>query len=103
MAILDLSGQPHDAAERLLYLSGVKQAVETELNEAYGETYAQLRREGRIEWAIEQGFHGKKRVLAMTRRWNREKAGRMVRWNDGIDRSSSAFRRERGSIGPDAG
>lgn len=89
--ILDLSEAPHDAAERLLWLSGVKQAVETELNDEYADAYATLRREGRLDWAIAQKLHGKKRILAMTRRWNRER-GRMIRWNDQIDRTSSAFR-----------
>lgn len=91
--ILNLSEAPHDAAERLLWLSGVKQAAQTELDEAFTATYAHLRREGRLEWALEQHLHGKKRVLAMTRKWNRER-GRMIRWNDGLDRTSSATRRQ---------
>lgn len=88
--ILNLDEAPAEPAARLVWLSGVKQAVEAELDSAYADVYAQLRREGRIEWAIKFGSHGRKRILALTRRWNREQ-GQMVRWNDGIDRTSSLY------------
>jgi hypothetical protein len=91
MAILNLSHMPADPAERLLWLSGVKQAAQTELDAQFAETYAALRYQGRIEWAINQRLHGKKRILALTRQWNRQQ-GRMVRWNDGLDPSSTAYR-----------
>lgn len=93
MSILNLTDMPDDPAERLLWLSGVKQAAQTELDDAFAETYARLRHQGRIEWAISQRFHGKKRILALTRRWNRQQ-GRMVRWGDGIDATSTAYRGE---------
>lgn len=88
--ILNLDAMPSDPAEALLWLTGVKQAVEQELDEAYAGTYARLRREGRMDWAISVGVHGKSRILALTRKWNREQ-GRMVRWGDGIDPSSTAY------------
>jgi len=92
VSILNLNEAPRDAAERLLYLSGVKQAVQTELDEAFSETYATLRRERRLDWAIAQGLHGKKRILAYTRLWNRRN-GRMIHWGDSLDPTSSAYYR----------
>lgn len=89
--ILNLSEAPRDAAERLVWLTGVKQAALTELDLAYAETYATLRREGRFEWAVAQKFHGKKKALAYTRMWNRLKGG-LTRWNDGLDLHSTNYR-----------
>lgn len=89
--ILDLSQAPSDAAERLLWLSGVRQAALTELEDAYAETYATLRRENRLEWAISLRLHGKKKILALTRRWNRQN-GRMIRWGDQLDPTSTQYR-----------
>lgn len=93
MGILKLDGMPDDPAQRLLWLSGVKQAAQTELDDLFAETYAALRHQGRIQWAIGQRLHGKKRILALTRQWNRQQ-GRMIRWNDGIDNTSTAYRGE---------
>lgn len=90
MTILNLNGLTGDPTHDLIWLGGVKQAVTAELDDAYAEVYAGLRREGRLEWAIKNGPHGKKRILALTRRWNRER-GQMIRWNDGVDYSSSAY------------
>lgn len=87
---MNLDDMPDDAAARLLFLSGVKQAVQTELDDVFAETYAALRHQGRIQWAFAQKLHGKKRILALTRRWNRQQ-GRMIRWGDNIDRTSSAY------------
>lgn len=91
MTILNLNEAPADPAARLTWMSGLNAAIERELDAAYAATYAQLRREGRLEWAIKQGLHGKKRILALTRKWNREQ-GQMVRWGDGADPTSSAYR-----------
>lgn len=88
--ILNLSDMPEDPLERLLWLSGVKQAVARELDDAYADAYAQARLTGRFEMALSLGLHGKKRALALTRRWNNNQA-RMVRWGDHIDRTSSAY------------
>lgn len=90
MTILNLTAMPDDAAERLLYLSGVKQAAQTELDAAFAETYAALRHQGRLAWAVSVGLHGKKRILAFTRQWNRSQA-RMIRWNDGLDPTSTVY------------
>lgn len=90
MSILNLGDMPDDPAQKLLWLSGVKQAVQTELDEEFASVYAQLRREGRLAWAIGVGLHGKKRILALTRQWNRSQAS-MYRWNDGLDRTSTVY------------
>lgn len=94
MAVLDLSEMPNEPAAKLMWLSGLKQAALTEIEDAFADTYAQLRSESRLEWAIAQGLHSERQVLALTRRWNRQNA-RMVQWGDGIDRTSSAYGRSR--------
>jgi hypothetical protein len=90
MSILNLSDAPSDPLERLLWLSGVKQAVATELDDAYAKAYAEARMNRRFDAALSLKLHGKKRALALTRRWNNSQA-RMIRWGDGIDKTSSAF------------
>lgn len=81
---------PDDPLEQLLWLSGVKEAVARELDDAYAEAYAQCRLTGKFDMALSLGLHGKKKALALTRRWNNSQA-RMVRWNDKRDRTSSAY------------
>lgn len=88
--LLNLDDAPKDPAERLLWLSGVHEAVTSELDQAWAETYASLRQDGRFEWALRQGFHSRYRALKFTRQFN-ESRGRMIRWNDGLDRTSSAY------------
>lgn len=89
--ILNLEEAPSDPLQRLLWLSGVKQAAQRELEEAYAEAYFEARISGRFDAALSLGLHGKKRALAWTRRVNNARA-RMVRWGDGIDRTSSAYK-----------
>lgn len=90
MSILNLDDMPHDPLSALLWLSGVKEAVARELDEAYAENYAQARLTGLFDAALSLGLHGKKKALALTRQWNNNQA-RMVRWGDRRDRTSSAY------------
>lgn len=90
MSILNLADAPNDPLERLLWLSGVKAAAARELDDAYAKAYAEARLERRFDMALSLGLHGKKRALALTRRWNSSQA-RMIRWGDGIDKTSTQY------------
>lgn len=90
MAILNLDDAPHDPIERLLWLSGVKEAAERELDAAYQRAYYECRLSGRFPAALSLGLHSKKRALRWTRREN-NRSQRIVRWGDGADPSSTAY------------
>lgn len=89
--ILNLSEAPNDPIERLLWLSGVREAVTDELEAEFARTYYTARLQGRLQAAILAGPYAKKRVLAFTRHEN-QKRGRTVRWGDRADPTSSAYR-----------
>lgn len=80
--ILNLESAPDDPIERLVWLGGVKEAVEREMDEQWVQAYFWARFTGRLDAALDLGLHSRKRVMAYTRRGN-EHAGRMVRWGDG--------------------
>jgi hypothetical protein len=88
--ILNLDDAPNDPVERLLWLSGVKEQVQRELDEDFARTYYSARVEGVFDSALSVGLHSKKKALAFTRKEN-ERRGRTVRWNDGIDPTSTAY------------
>lgn len=88
--ILNLADAPRDPLERVMWLSGVNEAVRHELVEAFGGAYFEARLHGQLEAAITAGPHGRKRVLAFTRAEN-ERRGRTVRWGDGADPTSTAY------------
>ena len=90
MAILNLDDAPHEPLERLLWLSGVREAAEAELDAAYQRAYYEARLSGRFDAALSLGLHSKKRALRWTRRENNANR-RIVRWGDGVDPSSSAY------------
>ncbi len=79
--ILDLSDMPHDALERLLWLSGVREQVEAELLPAWRAAYYDARLQQRLDAAEALGLHSHKRIMAMTRAENNAR-GRGVRWGD---------------------
>lgn len=88
--LLNLGSAPTDPIERIAWLSGVHAAVEAELNEAYSEAYFTARKQGRFLTALSLNVHGKKRALAYSRRWNNQ-LGRMIRWGDGLDPTSTTY------------
>lgn len=88
--LLNLDDLPRDPIERVMWLSGVKEQVEKELDAAFGAAYFEARLQRRLPTAITAGPHAKKRVLAYTRREN-QRRGRSVRWGDGLDPSSTAY------------
>lgn len=79
--ILDLSGLPDDALERLIWLGGVLDAVRQQLDPVWAEAYFDARLSGRLDEAEKLGLHSHKAVMAFTRRHN-EKTGRLIRWGD---------------------
>lgn len=88
---IKLGRAPSDSADRLIWLSEQEQEVKRQFEDLYADTYSTLRMEGRLDWAISVGLHGRKRILTWTRRWNR-KRGRMMKWGDGLDKSSTNYR-----------
>jgi hypothetical protein len=90
--LLRLDDAPKDPIERLMYLSGVKEQVALELEEALAEAYFQARLQHRFEAALAAGPYALKRALALTRHEN-QRRGRTVRWGDGLDATSSAYGR----------
>jgi hypothetical protein len=49
-----------------------------------------VRLHGQLEEVLALGLHSRKRVLAWTRQEN-ERRGRVVRWGDSLDPTSSAY------------
>lgn len=80
--ILDLSGAPDDPIERLIWLGGVLEQVQAELDPEWREAYFWARFTGRLDDALRLSLHSRKRVMAYTRAEN-EHRGRMIRWGDG--------------------
>lgn len=91
--LLNLDDAPKDPIERLMYLSGVKEQVAAELDAALGEAYFQARLQQRFEAALAAGPYKLKPALRLTRHEN-QKRGRSIRWGDGLDATSTAYRRE---------
>lgn len=90
--LLNLTEAPKDPIERLMYLTGVKERATQELEDELAKAYFDARLSGRFEAAVLAGPYAKKRVLALTRHEN-ERRGRTVRWNDGLDPTSSRYGR----------
>lgn len=90
MRILNLDAAPTDPIERIMWLTGVKEKALAELDEAFRVAYYKARLERRFDAAIAAGPYAKKRALAMTRAENNRR-GRAIRWNDGLDATSTAY------------
>ena len=73
---------PRDPLHAIMWLSGVKDAVDREVSAAYQKAYFEARRTGRLDAALALGVHSRKRVMAFTRAEN-ERTGRQWRWGDG--------------------
>jgi hypothetical protein len=90
MSLLNLSKAPKDPALRIVWLAGVNAKVREELDAALADAYFEVRLHGQLEEVLALGLHSRKRVLAWTRQEN-ERRGRVVRWGDGLDPTSSAY------------
>jgi hypothetical protein len=88
--VLDLSKAPDDPLEAIAWLDGVIEKARAELDDAYAAAYFKARLEGRFLDALRIGRLSRKRALALVRRHN-ERTGRSVRWNDGLDPSSTRY------------
>lgn len=81
--IVNFSDAPDEPIPRLLWLSGVREAVADELDAEYRRTYFFARQQGVLDQALGLGLHSRKRVMAYTRAEN-ERRGRVIaRWGDG--------------------
>lgn len=90
MTLLKLDAAPDTPIERIMWLSGVHEAVTAELDAAFAAAYYDARLKGLLEPAVEAGPHARKRVLAYTRAENNRR-GRTVHWGDGADPTSTAY------------
>jgi hypothetical protein len=90
MTILNLDDAPLTPVERVMWLSGVAEAVRTELDAAFAAAYYDARLQGLLDSAVEAGPHARKRVLAYTRSENNRR-GRTVHWGDGADPTSTSY------------
>lgn len=82
--LLNLSEAPDDPIERVMWLSGVREEVDAELERAFADAYFNARLQGRLGAAVKAGPFALKRVLRYTRNEN-ERRGRTVRWGDKQD------------------
>jgi hypothetical protein len=80
--MVDFSDAPDTPIERLMWLSGVKEAVDNELEAQWRQAYFTARQQGLLDTALNLRYHSNKRVMAYTRAEN-ERRGRMWRWGDG--------------------
>lgn len=80
---VDFTEAPTDPVERLLWLSGAREAFEGQLEAEFRKAYFDCRRTGRFDIALGLQLHSRKRILAYTRHEN-ESRGRMLRWRDGF-------------------
>lgn len=87
---LTLDGAPDNAVERLSWLFAKEVELLQHLHGLYSRAYFDARLAGELDEALELHLHPKKKVLAMTRRENWQR-GSSVRWNDGVDRTSTAY------------
>lgn len=83
MNLVNFDECPTDPIEALLWLSGVKDRVDVELDARLQKAYFQARRTGRLETALGLGLHSRKRVMRYTRNEN-ERLGRQWHWGDGL-------------------
>lgn len=88
--ILDLSRAPKDPVARVAYLDTVMAKAREEVEAALSEAYFSARLQRRFEDALRLGRASRKRALMLTRRHNAA-TGRAVRWNDGLDPSSTLY------------
>lgn len=80
---IDFSEAPHDPVERLLWLSGAKEAFDSQVATMWQVAYFEARLSGRFGAALDLNLHSRKRALAFTRAEN-ERRGRPMRWGDGF-------------------
>lgn len=88
--ILDLRRAPTDPYERMVWLSGVEEAVAAELDAERQRLAYEIRLTDGLDSLFALRLYPKTVILRWTRREN-ERRGRMTRWGDGLDSKSSAY------------
>lgn len=81
--VIDFSAAPHDPIERLVWLSGAKEAFDTQVTAMWRTAYYDARLSGRFQAALDLRLHSHKKALALTRAEN-ERRGRGLKWGDGF-------------------
>lgn len=81
--VIDFSAAPHDPIERLVWLSGAKEAFDSQVETMWRQAYFDARLSGRFQAALDLRLHSHKKALALTRAEN-ERRGRPLRWGDGF-------------------
>lgn len=79
---IDFSDAPKDPVERLIWLSGARDAFDAQIEPLWQRAYFEARQTGRLDAALHLGHHSRKRVMAYTRAEN-ERTGRQWKWGDG--------------------
>lgn len=88
--LLNTKQMPADPIEKIVWLDGVNEQVRRELDDLYRVAYFEARLQRRFGDAVKIGRTSRKRALAFTRQHN-ERLGRTVRWQDGLDPTSTAY------------
>lgn len=81
---------PEDAIARLTWLADKRSTFNALIEQQFQQAYFEARMTGRLDSAISLGLHSRNGVLRRTRHEN-EARGRMMRWGDQADPTSSAF------------
>lgn len=79
---INLTDPPTDPIERLVWLSGAKEAFDNQITPMWQTAYFEARQTGRLDAALNLRLHSRKRVMSWTRAEN-ERLGRQWRWGDG--------------------
>jgi hypothetical protein len=79
---IDLTDPPRDPIERLVWLSGARDAFDNHITPMWQRAYFEARQTGRLDAALALGYHSRKRIMAYTRAEN-ERTGRLWHWGDG--------------------
>lgn len=79
---IDLNDAPKDPIERLVWLSGAQEAFDNQIEPMWRKAYFQARQTGRLDAALNLGFHSRKKIMSFTRAEN-ERTGRQWKWGDG--------------------
>lgn len=87
----NMNSAPRDPIRRLAFLADKQREFAALLDREYQLAYFEARQTGRLEFAERLGLHSKKRILKWTRVEN-EARGRMMRWGDHADPTSSSYR-----------
>lgn len=80
--LCDFTDAPDEPIARLMWLSGVREQVQRELDHEYQVAYFNARLQQRFIPALDLHLHSRKKALAFTRAEN-EARGRPLKWGDG--------------------